>query len=478
MKPNILLICTDQHRHDYLGCRGADWLSTPNLDALASIGTRFTNAFTNSPVCSPARCALATGMQPHRIGCLDNGSFLPHSARTFYQQLRDHQYWTGYVGKLDLAKPAHPEKITWASGRCPRDVAVGFCAPFDTDVGMLPVDGESSPYGRYLAKRGLLDAFNDDRKRRISRPGIVAVSNFSHGKVDLRREEMPPGWFEAACADSPLPSEHHPDPFIADRALDWLGSVDRSGPWFLQVNFFGPHDPFDPPAEYGQKYRSAAVPDAIPANFDGKPEWVGKRFIMDDPEQVRFSRRQYSGVVEQLDTQVGRLLALLEETGQRDNTIIVMTSDHGEMLGDFGLYMKHVPYEASIRIPMLFAGPGIPRGAVVDDLVELIDLNPTLCELAGAPPLPETDARSLLPLFSGKGGEHRDSILSAENHFRCLRTRKWKLVVSHNDREELYDLENDPRELHNLAETEECRDTLRHLRGELGKRWMEGMWRR
>ena len=476
--PNILFLCTDQHRHDYVGYRGAEWLHTPHIDSLARQGTVFTHCFTNSPVCGPARCALATGRQPHRIGCLDNGSFLPLSVPTFYQRLRDYGYWTGYCGKLDLAKSPMPgQRILRPDGRQPEDCAFGFCDPLNSGVGMTTVDGENSPYGIYLNKHGLLDVFNDDRKARMPVPGIVAVNNF--GSVDVRSADMPEGWFERCCANSPLPAEYHPDAYNASRAIEWIQRADASGPWFLQVNFFGPHDPFDPPREYGERYARAEVPDAIPPELDDKPGYVGRKFICGDPEKIRYSRRQYSGAITNLDDQVGRILACLEDRGMRENTIIVFTSDHGEMLGDFGLYCKQKPYEASVRVPLVLCGPGVPDGKTVNELVEWIDLNPTLCELGGAPVLPDTDARSLLPCLRGESACHRESILSAISggtHMRCVRDRRWKFVENHNTIDELYDLENDPEERRNLADDPAHAKTVKEMRQALKNRWSEGLW--
>ncbi len=149
------------------------------------------------------------------------------------------------------------------------------------------------------------------------------------------------------------------------------------------------------------------------------------------------------------------------------------------MLGDFGLYTKQLPYESSIRVPLSICGPGIASGRESDALVEWIDLNATICELAGLPRQENIDAISLVPVLDNSRDSHRENILSALSHFRCLRTERWKYVRSHNDIEELYDLLNDPEELNNLAPTEgEASRVRAELSHELDLRWREGMWRR
>ena len=375
--PNILLICADHFRHDYTGYAGAAWVRTPNLDRLAANGTVFTHAYTNSPICAPARCSLATGLLPRRCGCLTNQDYLPLRLPTFYQRLRNHGYWTGFVGKLDLEKLGE-EQQSAPDGRLPIHYSLGFCEPCQTDGSMLPIAKPDKAYAAYLAGKGLLETFNRDRRERGSYlPGLVDVAYYGFPHVDLANAGLPADWVARVSQDSPFASEDHCDGFCGRKAAEWLEHVGDLRPWFLQVNFCGPHDPYDPPPEFARESRDAAVPDPIPADFAGKPARIAKRFVTDHLESVRFTRRQYSALVAHLDFQIGRLLAALAKRGMAENTVILFTSDHGDMLGDHGLYIKHVPYEASARIPLLLSGPGIPRGRRSDALVELMDLNPT-----------------------------------------------------------------------------------------------------
>jgi choline-sulfatase len=234
-RPNVLLIMDDQHRFDYLGSAGADFVRTPNLDKLTERGMRFTQCTTNCPVCAPSRIGLATGVQPSRLGCIQNNCFLPLSQRTYYQQLRDYGYRVGCIGKLDLAKP---DPYNGRYGDRPSVYQWGFTHPEECEGKMHAGSSETpiGPYTYYLEEQGLLQTFYDDYRR--------------------RQKE---GW-SVSCHDSPLPTEAFEDTYIGRRAAEWITNIADDFPWHLFVSFVGPHDPFDPPAEYGEKYRNADMP--------------------------------------------------------------------------------------------------------------------------------------------------------------------------------------------------------------------------
>jgi choline-sulfatase len=208
--------------------------------------------------------------------------------------------------------------------------------------------------------------------------------------------------------------------------------------------------------------------------MEGKPDWVKRRTVDLSDEEVTATRRQYCAAIELIDDQVGAILSALEERGMAENTYVVFASDHGEMLGDHGLYTKSLPYEGALRVPLIIAGPGIQGGRVSDALVELMDVNPTLCDFAGVPGLEGVDALSLDPVLSGSADAHRSEGVSVIRNFQCIRTASHKLVVSANDTDELYDLETDPDELRNIAAEE--RAIVRDLRGRLTDRLAEGKW--
>jgi choline-sulfatase len=445
--PNILFLMDDQHRWDYLGCAGAEFVRTPHLDALARRGVRFSHCCTNAPVCAPARIGLATGLQPARLGALDNQCRLPPEVPTFYQRLRDAGCRVGCIGKLDLAKP---DPYNGRFGDRPAVFRWGFTHPEECE-GKMHAGASATPRGPYtyfLQERGLLQPFHEDYR--------------------LRQER---GWTVHAAHDSVLPTDAFEDVYIGRRACRWIEQVPEDFPWFLFVSFVGPHDPYDPPAEYADRYRAAPMPEAIPASAEGKPAWVAKRRVPAEPEEIAVTRRQYCAAIELIDDQIGAILAALAGRGMAGNTCVLYTSDHGEMLGDHGLYAKSVAYEPALRVPLIVTGPGIETGRVSDALVELNDTNPTICELAGLPPQERIDARSFVPLLRGEATAHRPDTVSALRQFRCLRTERYKLIENVNDRAELYDMENDPNERENIAARQP--ELVRTLQRRLQERFLE-----
>lgn len=450
-RPNLLFIMTDQLRHDWFGAAGADWVRTPNIDAIASRGVRFTQTTTPCPVCAPARISLASGLFPHRLGATDNSAYLPISTPTYYQRLRDHGYHVGCVGKLDLAKP---DRYNGLNGDRPRTYGWGFTHPVEVEGKMhagrcKPPKG---PYTKWLDEQGLLDAFYDD--------------------YSVRRPKG--SYIDGSTKDSVLPTEAFADVWIGRRAEQWLSDIEGDYPWHLFVSFVGPHDPFDPPTEYADQYRNADMPAAIPFSPDGKPDWIQKRAgrYGATSEGVAIARRQYSASTTAIDDAIGGIMKALEARGWADNTYIVFSADHGEMLGDFGMFTKQLPYEASMRIPLIVAGPGIEGGRTSDALVELEDVNPTLCEMAGVPALENIDARSILGVARGEVSEHRDATIAVDPKFRTLRTAEWKFIDNINNTEELYHLTEDPDELRNVVADQP--EIARALRDLLRARLVEG----
>ena len=431
-KPNVLFVMADQYRHDYIGAAGADFVRTPNLDALAARGTLFTQCTTNCPVCVPARIGLATGLQTLRAGILENGFGAPADGLPMmYQRIRDHGYRVGSVGKLHLGGSGPLGR----KGDRPCAFGFGFTDPCECEgkIGAGLMSSPQGPYTHYLQDLGLLDTFHKDYVRR-------AAQAWTHV-----------AWSEP-LGDSVLPAEAFEDTYLGRRAVDWLESVPDDYPWFYFVSFVGPHDPFDPPTEYAERYREAQMPEPIPSTMDGKPSWIQGRDVGFTPEEVAVTRRQYCASIEVIDDAIGDIFGVLEARGMAEDTYVVFTSDHGEMLGDHGLYAKWVPYEASLRVPLIVSGPGLPRGRTSDALIELIDTNPTVCELLGIPAQPRIDARSFVPVLRGDSNAHRSEAVAAIENYRCIRTEQYKFVDNYNDVPELYDLELDPLELGNVAD--------------------------
>lgn len=432
-RPNFLVIMADQHRHDWLGSRGSSWVRTPHLDKLANSGVTFTNATTNAPLCAPARGSIASGMRPSRIGMLDNNCFYPVGTPTYYQVLRDVGYRVGLVGKLDLHKP---DPYNGPRGDLPLLYRYGFTDPLECEGKEHAGTGWPTPlgpYNHYLAEQGLLEPFCADYR--------------------LRRQE--PVWY---AADSVLPTEAWEDCFVSRKAVELLRSYAAESPWHLFVSFVGPHDPWDPPREYAEHFRTTTMPSPIRAPLEGKPAWVRERAERrygwpEDEDALTTVQRQYSASVELIDAQVGRIMEVLDEVGMLDTTYVFYCSDHGEMLGDHGLWQKSVFYEAALRVPLIVSGPGV-GSAVSQAVVETADLHPTILELAGAYPRGETQAKSFSRLLDQPEGSHRTHAFSELFNARCLRDTQYKYIENFNDRDELYNLADDPSERHNLIDDE------------------------
>ncbi len=447
--PNLLLISTDSLRFDFLGCAGGP-ARTPNIDALAAEGLRFETCITNSPVCAPTRCALATGIEPHRLGGQDNDVQLQPNTRTYYGQLRDHGYHVACAGKLDLGKPSG---LPGPDGAAPRAYAWGFTQPHETEgdssLGRLP--HPTGPYSHYLAERGNFETLHQDIKRRNA-SGVV---------LDI--------------ADFPLETEDFVDSYIGRQALEWLRNPPQHNPWHLFVSFIGPHFPYSPPTEYADRWRDAEMPERV-VSMEGKPHRVLEKFDDHDPDYVVNSRRQYCGRLELIDDQIGKLVAQLKANGDWENTWIFFTSDHGDNLGDHGLMTAGNPYEPSVNVPLIASGPGCRDGGVSKALVEWFDLGPTCCELAGVPVIPEVQARSFAPVLRGESDAHREDCLSHFRGFQVLRTATHKFIHNEDQTPELYDMVNDPGETRNLLHGDDVSDDTRALAQKLqkriGERWV------
>jgi arylsulfatase len=428
--PNFLFIIADQFRYDHIQAAGADFVSTPHLNRLLKHGMHFTHSFTNCPLCAPARISLATGIRPELAGAMDNSSYLSLTNPTMYMRLRDHGYRVAMVGKHDLAKSDH---FRGQRGNRPLAYAYGFTDPHET-LGKMEAGKIGQPFCPYttlLERQGWLEQFVNDYRHRQAKGWIKGVS---HGSI--------------------LPEELYHDTYIGRYATQWLREIDGDFPWFFHVGFIGPHDPFDPPSSYENQYKDKQMPSHIPAVLEDKPQWHQQRRLTMSKDEVNHTRQQYAAEVQLLDEHIGAMLEVLEQRGMLDQTIIIFTSDHGEMLGDHLMYTKGVAYDSAIRVPLIFSGPGIPKDHTTDALVELMDLNPTIMDYAGIPPQQGIEARSLMPILQNpvENKTHRSCIVSMMRNWRLVRDHTYKYVENFNDRYELYDLHEDPSELLNCID--------------------------
>lgn len=441
-RPNILWICTDQQRWDTIAALGNAHIRTPNIDRLIAEGVAFTRAYCQTPICTASRASFLTGRYPSTIHVNRNGNaYCPDGVGLITRQLADEGYDCGLAGKLHLSA---------AHGRVERRSDDGYRV-FKWSHHPQPEDfwpTEQHDYQRWLRDQGV------DWDEAI---GAETVE----------------GWTEAAKSRSGIAAEYHQTTWCATEAIDFM-LEERDGPWLMSVNPFDPHPPFNPPAAYLRRMDVDDMPVPLfqPEEMESQLDFSGVDFQTTEPvDPSTYDARRmvaaYYAQIELIDDQVGRMLDALEESGQRENTIVIFTSDHGEMLGDHGLLWKGCRfYEALVHVPLVFSWPArIPQrvwGTHSDALVELTDIAPTLLEALELPIPGSVQGISVLPILSGQAspGTHRDFVRCEyhdaldrphASHANMLYDGRYKLVVYHGQRVgELYDLEHDPHEFNNL----------------------------
>jgi len=453
-RPNILFIYADQHRADVMGTAGNRFVSTPNLDRLASEGLRCTQAWTESPICQSARASLLSASYPTEHGVL--GNFAGDSSPdwdTFPKALRHAGYTTATIGKTHYSE--WPVESMGAAGELavkrtgpPADEWIGsfgfdhVVEEFDKYIHTGPYE---TPYLRFLADRGMLEAYR--------------------ASIEAHFRGTPQHW---EGFTSPLPQELDLTSFLAGEAEEWLGRQSGEQPWFLQLSFVQPHVPLSADPIWAEHYADVAIPRTAPAIPESThPGWAihlaamrrhSKSELLTD-EFVLAGARQYYAMVSLIDQKVGELLDGLEARGQLDNTMVIYGSDHGEMLGDHGLMAKLCFYKSSVRVPLIVRPPGGTAPVVFDGPVQAFDIAATVLDAAGTR-LDGTPARSLLPVLEG-ADTHRDSAASMIRLIPDLPTwvgvtdGAWRATFDNDsgDLVELFDLESDPDEATNLWES-------------------------
>ena len=459
---NVLVIMTDQHRVDSIGCLGNPHARTPNLDRIGEEGFAFTNAWTPTAICTPARASLLTGKLPIHHQVLANPEWniayqtkIPLGTWTYTQELRDAGYNVGMVGKY----------------HCGANLPSCFGIDDDTFWGAEnPVKNER--YVRWLAEGGL--------------PPVHAH--------DFWRGELPggrPGHILAARLDQP--EEATFERFIADTAIERLRAYaadwksDRR-PFSLDVHFFGPHLPYFVPDEWFDLIDPACVelPPSFGETFAGKPPvqrnyatyWSTSSF---SNEQWRKLIAVYWGYVSMIDFEIGRIMDAARELGVLDDTALFFCADHGEFTGAHRLNDKGpAMYDDIYKVPFIAHIPGVSRVGRSDAFVSLLDLPATVLEVAGLDQALVEDGRSIVELTRGGvvSDWRRDIVCEFHGHHfplqqRMLRTREFKLVVSPESVNELYDLRNDPYELNNVYTAPAYDEVRRELAHELYRQLRE-----
>lgn len=454
-RPNILLICTDQQRFDAMRCYGNAHIDTPNLDRLAEEGVIFDNCYVQNPVCAPSRASLMTSRYVPVHGLYANGVDISGHQELFSYELASAAYDCGLVGKFHL----------------------GACE-----------DGRSEPR--------LNDGFRVFRWAHDPYPG--SSENAYHRWLKARYPQL----YEAALRSggegkfgSPnmwdtMPTEAHYSRWVGNETIEFLRSArlaDR--PFFVVANFFDPHHGFGAPKEYMDRYDPKTLPLPVTSvgELDSKPpifidasksSYAGhaRGYEEYSEDELQEARAAYYAMVSLVDDEVGRILEVLDDEGLSDNTIVVFTSDHGEMLGDHRLMLKGpFMYDCAVKVPLIVRWPDRIQPGPRRQLVQWIDLAPTFLEAAGLDVPAQYQGTSLLPLLADPSAawrdwalcQYRDSGYSYDPpvHLTMLRHEQWKVVVHHGEpatsRErtgELYDLDTDPDELNNLWDNPEYRD--------------------
>jgi len=436
-QPNILLIVTDQQRPDTLGYRGQSPCRTPNIDGIAACGVSFDNTITPCPLCLPSRASLFTGLYPtqndmmsNQTGYLETCEMLDHFRAAGYQ--------INYAGK-------------WHMGE-------GNIAVFTDRYA-----GDSTPeYSKWCLDQGLIDGwmFNDPTTRTKRTPSMSIPK--------VHRQD--------------LPVDKTNEAYITDFATDMIRTRDKTRPFFQVCSYNGPHPPFMIPEPYFSMYDPADVP--MPDNFGPqKSEHAAHassyyRDLFNDHglgfDAWRASYAVYWGFVTMIDDFVGQLLGTLDDEGLTDDTIIVFTSDHGENLGAHGLWQKMVPFEESIRVPLIIRAPGKPTAASQTP-ASLIDVAPTLAALCGLPVRSDWPGRNLWQ--ADWANSNRPAQMAMHRPIGdWMKVTDWRMIkadgfkyIWHNGMEdELFDMASDPREVHNLAGNKVYQARMRSLRQELG----------
>jgi len=430
-KPNILFIFSDQQRWDTCGCYGQPFDTTPNLDRMAREGVRFEQAFTCQPVCGPARASLQTGKYPTEVGCHTNHRMLPPDEKTIAHHFSEHGYEVGYIGKWHLASTG----------------PIG--GPDDFRVKPVPPERRGGYKDYWLAS------------------DVLEFTSHSYdGHMfdgDMQRRDFPEGRYRV---------DAH-----TDWVLEYLQTRTGEKPFFLFVSYIEPHhqndhNHYEGPHGSKERFKDFVTPgDLVGTEGDWCAEYP-----------------DYLGCIHSLDENLGRIRAELERLGLAENTLLIYTSDHGSHFRTRNAEYKRACHDGCIRIPMVACGPGFSGGKVIDAMVSLIDLPPTLLTTADIAPPETMRGRALQSLVDGTAQNWPEEVFLqiSESHCgRAIRTRRWKYSVRAPDKtgqdpasdlyveDFLYDLDADPHERHNLVDSTAHTAIRRELAGILIRRMVE-----
>ncbi|MCK4999375.1 MAG: sulfatase-like hydrolase/transferase [Anaerohalosphaera sp.] len=423
-KPNILIIMTDEHRHDCLGCCGNKQIKTPNLDSLAADSVRYDNSFCSYPVCTPSRYSFISGLYVHQHRGYSNHCTLPLGTETIAGLFKQAGYQTTAVGKMHYT-------------------------PTYFDVGFEKM---------FLAEQNGPGRWDDDYHRYLRKNGLVNKNDLTDQEGNYRKLADKEYWDSFGAQLSNLPDKHHSTTWIGNKAIDELKSWDSDKPNMMMVSFIKPHHPFDPPAKWARMYDPDQI-DILPGWTDTCPDHDRKKGYFQNTDLTEKTLKKitayYYATITHIDFHVGRMIDTLKKSGIYDNTIIVFTSDHGEHLGFHHMLLKggHL-YDSIAKVPLIIKYPdNIKSGTSTDKLVSNIDIAPTLLKLTG---INVPTAMKGLDLLSNKsrvsvfveGGPN--TVMVRSHAIKMILQRKTSTDGSIDYSGYLFDLEKDPYELNSL----------------------------
>ena len=491
-RPNVLLIITDRQRADHVGFGGNEILRTPNLDALAARGTVFDRCYVANPICMPNRSSILTGRVPTAHRVVFNDRSLAWTANTFVRVLRRAGYETALVGKSHIQHGASADQVF----ESPTGPAVEDPYPTGWDTWEHPHRYEAGPvqvprdfYGfdhvEFAIGHG--DEVRGHHHRwALERGGDPALLRGSWGPQRPARTRYEDWW---QVYQPVVPEELYSTTFVTERSVDWIEkAAAREQPWFLQCSFPDPHHPFTPPGDWWDAYDPAAMPD--PQTFDDpltdapnhlhvirslKPGKNPVQIFGPTLAQVRHARAAEYGMIEMIDRGIGKVLQALERSGATNDTIVIFTSDHGDMFGDHGLMLKVcMHYQGIVRVPLVIARPG-QKHARTRSLASSLDLAQTVLELCDLEPYGGTQGASLVPVLDDPAVAVRDHVYIEDDFPNYERVRflpaKTRTLITDDGRIthystgecEVFDLAGDPHELENLAHSAAANDRRVHL---------------
>lgn len=494
-KPNILFIMCDQLRADYLSCYGHSQVHTPHIDSIADNGVRFDKAYVPSPICGPSRMATYTGRYLSTHGVSMNYAAMSLSERFLGHYLAEYGLRTAVVGKTHVK--ANEDDMRWLGidPESEQGQRIGSCGfePYFRDDGVHPDNPRAlkQAYNQYLLEKGY-DSSNP-------------WHHYANGAQD--NGDFKSGWFFAnASYPADIKESDSETAVMTQKAMDFIEEA-GDAPWCLHLSYIKPHWPYIAPAPYHDMYAESEIP---PPNRSQAEKDMAHPVIaayMQHSESVEFSRDEvrnaiipvYMGLIKQIDDYIGKLLAFLDEKNLRENTIIVFTSDHGDYLGDHWLGEKDLFHEESVRVPLIIADPrpkaDATRGTVSTELVSTIDLVPTFIDMVGGKiPYDVLEGHSLRPLLDGDAYTSQEVIVSeldysyqnareildipqAQCRVYMLRTHEWKYVFYEGFRPQLFDLQNDPQEQHDLGASDDHQTLCRQFEAQLNE-WIRYRKRR